>query len=363
MCDILRIMVRNEPPSSIGNTLFRAVPVVAVSVLLIVLAVACLLTAALISNNTFWVNSLISLGASFLAAALIAFISDVWLSRQQARTLARELLHNDVLSTLSNKEKERYLVQLLNSRFSLLNDEDFGRQLVDYLVAETHHGVYCHDLNTAFTIRYIERDRFPHLAANSPLLKTCFQLVIKEEVAKICVGSAVRCAVFVNARHLARHFSNRDYDFVWHVDLPDDADFHGKVSDLFAIEGIYVNGQLRQPVIRTDDADEFTFEADISGGFHKDELLTISYHFHTLKAKDFRHVAHGTRFLTKTMTTRVDFDPATKIRSVNTTPQFSGLHKPNPYDFDFATRDVTARGWLLPRSGVTFKFRYDETYR
>ena len=93
----------------------------------------------------------------------------------------------------------------------------------------------------------------------------------------------------------------------------------------------------------------------------KGELRRLRYGFHTLKAKDYRYVAYGTRVLTRGMTIKVDFASETGIQSVVAQPSFSGDESPKPSEFE--DREISVSGWLLPRSGATFSFRYDKPYR
>ena len=111
----------------------------------------------------------------------------------------------------------------------------------------------------------------------------------------------------------------------------------------------------REATIKCDEVGQYILKwmspaSDKAISSPRDQMLTLNYRFHTLEAKDFRHVSYETRFLTRTMATRVHFGSETDIKSVTVIPQLSCLHKPNPSDFDFMTREVMASGWLLPRS-------------
>jgi hypothetical protein len=281
---------------------------------------------------------------------------------------------NTVLEPDASKLND--LAALLNSRFSYLNDPDFGREVAHYLLSAETHGIYCRDLRTTFTFQEVHQERFPIIAERpAPWYETCFDIGIREAVDKICVGNRVRFAAFLDERQLAHHFIHPDFDFAWFVDLPRDANFKGKVSDIFRIDVLevdgrtivprsHLSGELPELTVNAiqDDGDYFIFEIDISSiKSPHNRLRKLRYEFHTLKAKDFRYVSYGTRVLTRGMTTKVEFHEETGINSVVMTPCFSGDDQPKPSDFEL--KEVSVSGWLLPRSGATFSFRYDKPYR
>jgi DNA-binding winged helix-turn-helix (wHTH) protein len=258
----------------------------------------------------------------------------------------------------------------LNAKFGYLNDLDFGTQIASYLEAQSAHRVYCHNLRTTFTFDHARPSRLQDLhAEQASLLDTCFDLRIEEKVDKTC-GDKVRFLAFLDAQLLARHLIDPEYDFVWNVDLPDDAHFKGKVSDIFKIELIEIDRATVHSARRgitgitkiKDDSEQFAFEVDVSGTAAKGPLRELKYEFQTLKSKDARYVSYGTRVLTRGATIKVEFASETGVgEAVVMTPHVSGFGAPKPSEF--GTKELSLSGWLLPRSGVTFSFRYDKPYR
>jgi hypothetical protein len=263
------------------------------------------------------------------------------------------------------------LASALNTRFKYLNDAEFGHELVRYFIAETTHALYCRDLRTTFRVHHVKPSRFTRLDGRSPLRDTCFDLTIRESVVKPCPANIIQVAVFMNAQLLAHHFVHPEYDFAWCIDLPSDATFAGKVSDIFQIDFVEVDGHTivsgstdlgdKKISVLQDDSEFLVCTVDISGIHSDNALRKIRYGFHTLKAKAFRHVSYGTRVLTRGMATKIEFNEETGIDDVIMTPYVVGEDRPKPSEFK--TRELSVSGWLLPRSGVTFSFRYNEPKR
>lgn len=263
------------------------------------------------------------------------------------------------------------LAAVLNTRLGFLNDPAFGHEMARYFDFAASHGIYCHDLRTNFTIREVDARHFPRPEHIKALAPSCFELGIREMVDKVCAPDKIRFAVFLHPRFLAHHFVKPEVDFAWQIDLPVDTQFDGKISEIFRIDLIEVDqtpiitGESKQAApplnFLRDDKEEFLFEVDTSNIPMHGPLRKLKYAFHTLKAKDYRYVAHGTRVLTRGMTIKVEFAPETGIDSVVVQPSFSGDESPR--QSDFAQSEISVSGWLLPRSGATFSFRYDKPYR
>jgi hypothetical protein len=263
------------------------------------------------------------------------------------------------------------LAAVLNARLAFLNDPEFGQEMERYFDFAASHGIYCHDLRTNFTFREVNVQHFPQSEHIKELASTCFEISIREMVDKVCAPEKIRFAVFLHPGFLAHHFVTPEVDFAWQIDLPREVTFDGKISEIFRIDLVEVDktpiitGASRQTdqhiSILRDDAEQFLFDVDTSTIPMHGLLRKLKYTFHTLKAKDYRFVSHGTRVLTRGMTIKVDFDPETGIQGAIVQPSFSGDESPR--QSDFTEGEISVSGWLLPRSGATFSFRYDKPYR
>ncbi len=255
------------------------------------------------------------------------------------------------------------LAALLNERLAFLNDPEFGHDMERYFDLAAAHGVYCHNLRTTFELVEVSRERFPTSEQAGALAESCFCLWIGEAIEKICAPDRLRFAIYLHPGFLAHHFTQPDVDFIWYIDLPEDVVFQGRISDIFRIDMIEVDGstlvsdpntaQEKINVLR-DDSEQFSFEINIAKIAAHRRLRKLRYSFYTLKAKDHRYVAYGTRFFTRGMTIKVN-DRSSEIHSWITEANFTGPESPEPPP-ECPIPEISVSGWLLPRSGVTFSF-------
>ena len=255
------------------------------------------------------------------------------------------------------------LAALLNERLAFLNDPEFGHDMERYFDLAAAHGIYCHNLRTTFELVEVSRERFPTSEQAGALAESCFCLWIGEAIEKICAPDRLRFAIYLHPGFLAHHFTQPDVDFIWYIDLPEDVVFQGRISDIFRIDMIEVDGstlvsdpntaQEKINVLR-DDSEQFSFEINIAKIAAHRRLRKLRYSFYTLKAKDHRYVAYGTRFFTRGMTIKVN-DRSSEIHSWITEANFTGPESPEPPP-ECPIPEISVSGWLLPRSGVTFSF-------